>query len=125
VKGKLAKNFGDRRIFNGNRRSRHRGMDISSPAGRVVRAVNSGRIVLGRDLYFAGQTVIIDHGIGLFSMYCHLSALSVEEGAAVGKGDEIGKVGSTGRVTGPHLHWGIRLSDTYVNPLSLLHLSFD
>jgi len=125
VKGKPANNFGDRRIFNDNRRSRHRGMDISSPAGRTVRASNSGRIVLARDLYFAGQTVIIDHGIGLFSLCCHLSALSVQEGSMVKRGDEIGKVGSTGRVTGPHLHWGIRLSDTYVNPLSLLQLSFD
>jgi murein DD-endopeptidase MepM/ murein hydrolase activator NlpD len=125
VKGTLAKNFGDRRIFNDNRRSRHRGIDIRSPAGRIVRAVNSGRVVMTRDLYFAGQTVIIDHGIGLFSMYCHLSKLSVKEGTAVKKGQEIGRVGSTGRVTGPHLHWGIRLSDTYVNPLSLLHLSFD
>jgi hypothetical protein len=125
VKGTLAKDFGDRRIFNDNSRSRHRGMDIRSPAGRIVRAVNSGRIVMARDLYFAGQTVIIDHGIGLFSMYCHLSKLSVKEGQAVKRGVEIGKVGSTGRVTGPHLHWGIRLSDTYVNPLSLLHLSFD
>ncbi len=125
VKGKLIKNFGDRRIFNDNRRSRHRGIDIRSPAGRIVRAVNSGRIVMVRDLYFAGKTVIIDHGIGLFSLYCHLSALSAREGTTVEKGQEIGRVGSTGRVTGPHLHWGIRLSDTYVNPLSLLHLSFD
>ena len=125
VKGMLVKNFGDRRIFNNSRRSRHRGIDIRSPAGRIVRAVNSGRIVMARDLYFAGQTVIIDHGIGLFSMYCHLSAISAKEGMAVNKGDEIGRVGSTGRVTGPHLHWGIRLSDNYVNPLSLLHLSFD
>jgi len=125
VKGTLAKNFGDRRIFNDNRRSRHRGMDIRSPAGRIVRAANGGKVVLARDLYFAGQTVIIDHGIGLFSMYCHFSALSVKEGTVVKRGDEIGKIGSTGRVTGPHLHWGIRLSDTYVNPLSLLHLSFD
>ncbi|MEA3471358.1 MAG: M23 family metallopeptidase, partial [Thermodesulfobacteriota bacterium] len=69
--------------------------------------------------------VIIDHGIGLFSMYCHLSAISAKEGKTVNKGDKIGRVGSTGRVTGPHLHWGIRLSDNYVNPLSLLHLSFD
>lgn len=125
VKGKLIKNFGDRRVFNDDRRSRHRGMDIRSPSGRIVRAVNSGRIVLARDLYFAGQTIIIDHGIGLFSLYCHLSALSVQEGSLVKKGDKIGRVGSTGRVTGPHLHWGMRLSDAYVNPLSFLRLSFD
>jgi murein DD-endopeptidase MepM/ murein hydrolase activator NlpD len=125
VKGKLEKNYGDRRIFNNNRRSRHRGIDIRSPTGRIVRAANSGRIAMARDLYFAGQTVIIDHGIGLFSMYCHLSALSVKEGTSVKKGQVIGRVGSTGRATGPHLHWGIRLSDNYVNPLSLLHLSFD
>lgn len=125
VKGRLAKNFGDRRLFNDNRPSRHRGMDIRSPAGRTVRAVNSGRIVMARDLYFAGQTVIIDHGIGLFSIYCHLSKLSAQEGTVVKRGDEIGKVGSTGRVTGPHLHWGMRLSDAYVNPLSFLNLSFE
>lgn len=125
VEGTLINNFGDKRVFNNDFKSRHRGIDIRSPAGRIVRSVNSGRIVMARDLYFAGRTVIIDHGIGLFSIYCHLSKMVGKEGTTVKKGAVIGRVGSTGRVTGPHLHWGIKLSGDNVNPLSLLRLSFD
>lgn len=124
VKERIKKNFGERRIFNDGFNSRHRGIDILSPAGTPVTASNSGKVVLTRDLYFAGNTVIINHGIGLFSIYCHLSRICVEEGKSVEKGEIVGYAGSTGRVTGPHLHWGLRLFDKYIDPLSVVYLSF-
>ncbi len=125
VMEKSKKNFGERRIFNDGFRSRHRGVDIPSPSGMPVSASNSGKVVLTRDLYFSGNTVIINHGLGFFSIYCHLSKSCVEKGRSVEKGEIIGYVGSTGRVTGPHLHWGFRLFDDYVDPLSVVYLSFD
>lgn len=117
--------FGARRIFNDEVVSRHRGVDIRSPAGTPVKASNTGKVVLARDLYFSGNTVILNHGIGLFSIYCHLSETVVREGTVIEKGTVIGRVGSTGRSTGPHLHWGLRLGDDYADPLSIVHLSFD
>jgi len=124
LKGKITGPFGTERVFNGEVRSRHRGIDIRSPRGRTVGATNAGRVVLARDLYLAGGTVIIDHGIGLFSLYLHLSKVTVKEGALVGKGKRVGLVGSTGRSSGPHLHWGIRVMDRYVDPESMLRLTF-
>ncbi|MEA1935250.1 MAG: M23 family metallopeptidase [Thermodesulfobacteriota bacterium] len=124
VKERIKKNFGERRIFNDGFQSRHRGIDILSPAGTPVRASNSGRIALTRDLYFAGNTVIINHGLGLFSLYCHLSKICVGNGRSIKKGEIIGYAGATGRVTGPHLHWGFKLFDDYINPLSVVYLSF-
>lgn len=124
VKERIKKNFGERRIFNDGFQSRHRGIDILSPAGTPVRASNSGRIALTRDLYFAGNTVIINHGLGLFSIYCHLSKICVGNGRSIKKGEVVGYAGATGRVTGPHLHWGFRLFDNYVDPLSVVYLSF-
>jgi hypothetical protein len=123
--GKVRKNFGEKRIFNNEFHSRHRGVDIRSCRGSKIKAANSGKVVLTRNLYFAGNTVIIDHGAGLFTIYCHLSKTFVKEGNLVRKGNVIGLVGSTGRVTGPHLHWGVKLAGKFVNPLSLLQLSFD
>ncbi len=117
--------FGARRVFNDEVVSRHRGVDIRSPAGTPVKASNTGKVVLVRDLYFSGNTVIMNHGIGLFSIYCHLSETAVREGTVIEKGTVIGRVGSTGRSTGPHLHWGLRLVDDYADPLSIVHLSFD
>lgn len=122
--GTMRENFGERRIFNDTFHSRHRGVDIRSRRGTLIRAVNSGKVVFIHNLYYAGNTVIIDHGLGLFSLYCHLSKILTKEGDFVRKGDSIGHVGSTGRVTGPHLHWGVKLFNRSVNPLSLLHLSF-
>ncbi|NIM91773.1 MAG: peptidoglycan DD-metalloendopeptidase family protein [Candidatus Aminicenantes bacterium] len=121
----VAPNFGERRIFNNNPRSPHSGVDISSPYGTSVKASNSGKVVLAKELYFAGQTVIIDHGLGLFTHYLHLSSLRVKRGEWVKKGAVIGEVGATGRVTGPHLHWGIRLLGARVDPFSLLSLSWE
>jgi murein DD-endopeptidase MepM/ murein hydrolase activator NlpD len=123
--GSMRKNFGERRIFNDTFHSRHRGVDIRSRRGTRVKAANSGKVVLIHNLYYAGNTVIIDHGLGLFSIYCHLSKILTREGDFVRKGDSIGHVGSTGRVTGPHLHWGVKLFNQSVNPRSLLYLSFD
>jgi murein DD-endopeptidase MepM/ murein hydrolase activator NlpD len=114
--------FGTRSVFNGLPRNAHGGADFLSGAGTPVRAPNAGRVVVARDLYFSGNTVIIDHGAGLFSMLAHLSAFDVREGDEVRNGAVVGRVGATGRVTGPHLHWAVRASDARVDPLSLLAL---
>ena len=102
------------------RRNPHGGADFLSPAGTPIRAPNAGRIAVARSLYFSGNTVIIDHGLGLFSTLAHLSAIDVHEGELVAPGQRIGLVGATGRVTGPHLHWAVRAADARVDPLSLL-----
>ncbi len=112
--------FGTRSIFNGKPRTPHGGADFLSPAGTLIRAPNDGRIAVARNLYFSGNTVIIDHGLGVFSMLAHLSAIDVGEGALVTLGQRIGLVGATGRVTGPHLHWAVRVGEARVDPLSLL-----
>ena len=93
-----------------------------SGAGRPIKAPNAGRLVAARELYFSGHTVIIDHGLGVFSTLAHLSRIDVREGDSVAPGDIVGLVGATGRVTGPHLHWALRISDARVDPLSLLAL---
>jgi murein DD-endopeptidase MepM/ murein hydrolase activator NlpD len=112
--------FGTRSILNGQPRSPHSGADFSSAAGTPIKAPNGGRVVLAGDRYFTGNTVMIDHGLGLFSLFAHLSEMSVKDGAMVRTGDVIGKVGATGRVTGPHLHWSVRLNGARIDPLSLL-----
>ncbi len=123
LEGKLSSTFGLDRIINGQRRSPHTGVDLESEAGTPVWASNSGMVVLVDDLFFSGKSVILDHGWGLYSMYFHLSEELVKEGDRVGKGDVLGRVGSTGRSTGPHLHWAIRMNQVRVDPLSLLKLS--
>ncbi|MCD6516663.1 MAG: M23 family metallopeptidase [Candidatus Aminicenantes bacterium] len=125
VQGQIFPNFGERRFFNNKPRSQHSGVDIASPMGMPVKASNSGRVVLASHLYFAGNTVIIDHGLGVFSVYCHFSEITVKMGQKVEKGDIIGKIGSTGRVTGPHLHWSIRIRGSRVDPNALLSLEFE
>jgi len=112
--------FGTRSIYNGEARSPHGGTDFLSPAGRPIKAPNHGLVVLAAPLYFTGGTVVIDHGLGLFSLFAHLSSIRVHEGEGVNTGDVIGEVGATGRVTGPHLHWSVRLGGARVDPLSLL-----
>ncbi len=123
--GKASPNFGERRIYNNKPRSSHRGIDVIVPYGTPVKASNSGRVVLASHLYFAGKTVIIDHGMGVFSLYCHFSKIRVERGKLVNKGEIIGEIGATGRVTGPHLHWGIRVLGTSIDPFSILSLTFE
>ncbi len=113
-------NFGTRSIFNGERRSPHGGTDFLSPAGTPIKAPNGGRVVLARNLYFTGNTLVIDHGLGLLSLFAHLSACAVREGDMVSTGQLVGNVGATGRVTGPHLHWAVRANGSRVDALSLL-----
>jgi murein DD-endopeptidase MepM/ murein hydrolase activator NlpD len=118
--GKVFPNFGQRRIYNDAPRSTHAGVDIAAPQGDPIRAANSGNVVLASHLYLSGNAVIIDHGLGVFSFYGHMSKILVKRGQAVGKGDMIGKCGTTGRSTGPHLHWAVRVFDSRVDPFSLL-----
>lgn len=115
-----ASSFGSRRIINGMARAPHAGTDLSAPAGAEVAAANHGRVVLAGNFFFAGGSVVLDHGGGLFTMYFHLSEFKVEEGAMIKKGDVIGLSGATGRVTGPHLHWGARLANARIEPFELL-----
>jgi murein DD-endopeptidase MepM/ murein hydrolase activator NlpD len=115
--------FGTRSIYNGEARPPHTGADFLSPTGRPVKAPNAGRVVLADPQYFSGNTVIIDHGLGLFSILAHLSQIDVKVGDVVTAGQIVGKVGATGRVTGPHLHWGVRLNNARVDPLSLLYVA--
>jgi murein DD-endopeptidase MepM/ murein hydrolase activator NlpD len=120
VDGPITGAFGTRRIINGEDRSPHNGVDIGAQPGAEVAACNSGMVVFAQELYLSGKTIIIDHGFGLYSMYFHLAEMRVKEGDQVEIGHCIGLVGATGRVTGPHLHWGIRLLKARVDPESLL-----
>lgn len=109
--------FGSQRILNGEPRAPHSGTDIAAPTGAPVRAAAGGVVSLAHDdLYFTGRTVMIDHGHGLSSVYAHLSAITVAEGQTVAQGQIIGKVGATGRATGPHLHWGVSWFDQRLDP---------
>lgn len=112
--------FGKRRLLNGEPRAPHSGTDFRSPLGTPVRALSSGRIVLAQDLFYTGQTIVMDHGEGLFSVYAHLSSRDVQVGAVIQTGEVIGRVGSTGRSTGPHLHLTLRLLGTRVDPMLFL-----
>ena len=120
--GKTSSSFGRRRILNGRPRSPHTGVDIGAPSGTPVRAMQRGHVVLDADLFFSGRTVILDHGLGLFSFYGHLSESKVQPGRVVEASDVIGLVGATGRVTAPHLHWAVRLGDARVDGLDLLRV---
>lgn len=115
--------FGTRSILNGEPRSPHNGTDFLSPSGRPVKAPNAGRVVIADSRYFSGNTVVIDHGLGLFSLLAHLSQIDVRKGDTVQTGDLVGKVGATGRVTGAHLHWTVRANGARVDPLSLLFVT--
>ena len=115
--------FGVERVFNGSVQSTHQGLDFRVPSGTKVAAVNSGRVVLARPLFFEGNCVAIDHGQGLLTLYLHLSKFSVKEGDNVSKGQPIGLSGGTGRATGPHLHLAVRWQGVYLNPQVLLKLN--
>jgi len=117
--------FGTRRMFNGKLASIHKGMDFRAPSGTVVRASNSGVVVLARHLYFEGNCVIIDHGLGLYTLSMHFSRIDVQEGQHVEAGDRLGLSGATGRVTGPHLHWAVRWQNAYLDPAKLLRLNLN
>jgi len=122
VPGEANSSFGTRSVFNGEPRSPHGGTDFLSPTGTPIKSPNAGRVVCARDLYFTGNTVIIDHGLGMFSMLAHLSRLDVQEGDSVRAAQPVGLVGATGRVTGPHLHWALSVNGARVDPLSALEL---
>ena len=115
--------FGTRRMFNGKLASVHKGMDFHAAEGTPVRAGNGGVVVLARPLYYEGNCVIIDHGLGLFTLSMHFSRIDVKEGQHVVAGDQLGLSGATGRVTGPHLHWAVRWQGAYLDPAKVLRLN--
>jgi len=117
---KTGGNFGKRRVLNGKSNSPHSGVDLPSPTGTPVHAAQSGRVVLAEELYFAGNTVVIDHGLGIYTLYGHFSEIDAKVGDEVRSGDVIGKVGATGRVTGPHLHWGLEVDRARVNAMEIV-----
>ena len=114
--------FGFRRVINGAARSPHTGADIKAPTGTVVRAANAGRVTLVDEQFFAGKLVVLDHGLGVHTMYFHLARQRVRRGQHLRKGEPLGTVGSTGRATGAHLHFGVQVDGARVDPLSLLGL---
>jgi murein DD-endopeptidase MepM/ murein hydrolase activator NlpD len=119
---KSGTNFGKRRILNGQPGSPHGGLDMPAPTGAPVFASQSGRVVLAQDLYFSGNTVIVDHGLGVYTFYGHFSEIDVKVGDTVNTQTVLGKVGATGRVTGPHLHWGLTVNRARVNPLQIVRI---
>lgn len=114
--GKFSNSFGRKRFFNGEERAPHSGLDIPAPVGQKVVAPAEGVVVGTGNYFFNGNTVLIDHGQGLISMFCHLSKINVEKGQHLQQGEVLGLVGKTGRVTGPHLHWGMSLNNARVDP---------
>jgi murein DD-endopeptidase MepM/ murein hydrolase activator NlpD len=120
VPGEPTSAFGLRRFFNGKPRAPHGGLDLKAATGTPVKTAGPGTVVLADDLYFAGKTVIVDHGAGLFTIYAHLSRLDASEGEQLPAGRVVGLSGATGRVTGPHLHWGARVGETIFDPRALL-----
>ncbi len=125
IPGAATARFGERRVFNGQPRAPHSGMDLKAKTGTPVRAPAAGRVTLAGPLYFSGGTVILDHGLGVKTLYAHLSRTLVKTGDLVKKGQVIGAVGATGRVTGPHLHWALKLNEARVDPYSLAALDLD
>jgi len=118
-----AGNFGRRRVLNGKPRSPHAGADFGAKAGTPVRATQAGRVALAEELFLAGNAVIVDHGLGLYTFYAHMESLAVKAGDEVMAGATLGRVGATGRVTGPHLHWSLVLNGARVNPVQLTSLA--
>jgi murein DD-endopeptidase MepM/ murein hydrolase activator NlpD len=115
-------NFGHRRIFNGQPRAPHAGADLHATTGTPIHATNRGRVVLAKDLFFTGNSVILDHGMGIYSLYAHLSRIDVKVGDIINNGQQVGLSGASGRVTGPHLHWGMMVQGARVDPFTLVNL---
>lgn len=116
VDGPLSSPFGLRRFFNGEERNPHSGLDFAAKTGTPIKAPAAGKVILTGDYFFNGKTVFVDHGQGLISMFCHLSQIDVKVGDQLARGAVLGKVGATGRATGPHLHWNVSLNDARVDP---------
>ena len=123
IPGEVVGPFGRRSIINNQPRAPHSGVDLKAERGTLIKAINHGIVAFTGDHFFTGQTVVMDHGGGIQSMYFHLEKILVQQGKMIEKGQVIGLVGSTGRATGPHLHWGIRINGARVNPLKLIILS--
>jgi murein DD-endopeptidase MepM/ murein hydrolase activator NlpD len=115
-------NFGHRRVFNGQARAPHAGSDLKASTGTPIHATNRGRVVLAKNLFFSGNTVILDHGLGVYTVYAHLSRIDVKLAQVVDENQLLGLAGATGRVTGPHLHWAARIQGARVDPFSLLRM---
>lgn len=116
VNGPLSSKFGVRRFFNGEERNPHAGLDFAVPAGTPIKSPAAGKVILIGNYFFNGNTVFVDHGQGFISMFCHMSKIDVKPGDSVPRGGVVGKVGSTGRATGPHMHWNVSLNDARVDP---------
>jgi len=117
--------FGVRRIMNGIPKNPHKGLDLKGTEGTAVRSMNRGRVVLAQELYYGGLTVIVDHGAGIYSYYMHLSKVAAAIGDTVAKGQVVGSVGRSGRATGPHLHFGVKIAGANVDPLALVNVSLE
>ncbi|WP_133127137.1 M23 family metallopeptidase [Legionella nagasakiensis] len=115
--GPISSHFGLKRVYNKQPRAPHSGLDIAAPENTPVIAISAGKVVDAGDYFFTGNTVIVDHGMGVFSLYAHLKKMDVQKGEVIKQGQQVGLVGMTGRVTGPHLHWSMVMNQTYVDPL--------
>ena len=119
---KITSPFGNKRLFNGQLKSYHNGVDFRAPVGKPVLAATSGVVKLADNLFYSGNAVIIDHGNLIFTIYAHLSKLEVKTGQQIAKGQQIGLTGATGRVSGPHLHWGVKVNGAAVNPIKFIEV---
>ena len=119
----ITSHYGNQRLFNDKKKSQHLGNDLRARTGTKIPAANRGRVVYTGNLFFSGNVVVLDHGMGIFSMYGHLSKILVTEGSVVNQGDVVGLAGATGRVSGPHLHWGVRVNGSWIDGFSLIEAS--